>query len=68
MGLPDGLGEQIAANKSRIDDAIGKGGDYVDGKTDNKYAEHVDKGQDFLRDKVGEFGGGTDEPTRTHET
>ncbi len=68
MGLPDGLGEQIAANKGHIDDAIGKGGDYVDEKTDKKYAENVDKGQDFLRDKVGEFGGGKDEPTRTRKT
>ncbi len=68
MGLSDSLGEQIAANKGHIDDAVEKSGDYVDGKTDDKYAEHVDKGQDFLRDKVGESGGGKDEPTKARET
>lgn len=62
MGLPDGLGEQIAKNKDHIDGAIEQGGDYVDSKTDNKYAEHVDKGQDLLRDNVGKFGGGHEAP------
>ncbi|RMB58924.1 antitoxin [Tessaracoccus antarcticus] len=62
MGLLDGLGEQIVKNKGHIDSAIEQGGDFVDSKTDSKYASHVDKGQDFLRDKVGEFGGGKDVP------
>ncbi|MEO7586979.1 MAG: antitoxin [Arachnia sp.] len=62
MGLLDNLGEQIAKNQGHIDGAIEKGGDFVDSKTDDKYASHVDKGQGFLRDKVGEFGEGKDAP------
>ncbi len=67
MGLLDGLGDQIAKHKDKIDDAVDKGGDFVDSKTDNKYAEHVDKGQDFLRDKVSDYGDGQDGPTGTRE-
>ncbi len=62
MGLLDGLGEQIAKNQGHLDGAIDKTGDFVDSKTDNKYVEHVDKGQDFLRDNVGKFGEGKDVP------
>ena len=64
MGLLDGLGEQIVKNQEQVDGAIDKGGDFVDSKTDNKYASHVDKGQDFLRDKVGKFGEGNSAPRR----
>ncbi|MDO5735903.1 MAG: antitoxin [Propionibacteriaceae bacterium] len=64
MGLLDGLGEQIAKNRDHVDGAIEQGGDYLDSKTGKKYAEHVDKGQDFLRDKVGEFGRDKDAPSR----
>ncbi len=64
MGVLDGLGDHIADNQDKIDGAIGKGGDFVDSKTDNKYVEHVDTGQDFLRDKVGESGEGEDAPAR----
>ncbi|MGV8845375.1 antitoxin [Tessaracoccus sp.] len=62
MGVFDGLGEQIVKNKGHVDDAIEKGGDFIDSKTGSKHAEYVDKGQDFLRDKVGTFGEGTEAP------
>lgn len=55
MGVFDNLGDQVAKHRDKVDDAIEKGGDFVDSKTGNKYEEHVDKGQDFLRDKAGEF-------------
>lgn len=67
MGLLDGMGDQIAKHKDKIDGAVEKGGDYVDSKTDNKYAEHVDKGQDFLSDKASEYGDGHDGPTEARE-
>lgn len=53
MGILDGLGDQVAKHSDKVDDAVEKGGDFVDSKTDSKYAEHVDKGQDFLSDKYG---------------
>ncbi len=67
MGLLDGLGEQIAKHKDKIDGTVQRGGDFIDSKTDSKYAEHVDKGQDFLRDKVSDHGDGHDSPTETRE-
>ena len=67
MGLFDSLGEQIAKHKDKIDGAVQRGGDFIDSKTDSKYAEHVDKGQDFLRDRVSEYGDGHDSPTETRE-
>lgn len=71
MGVFDNIGDQIAKNQDKIDDAIERGGDVVDSKTGNKYAEHVDKGQDLLRDKSRDFGdsqestrGDGEDPTR----
>lgn len=36
-----------------MDQGIDKAGDFVDGKTDAKYADKVDQGQDFLKDETG---------------
>ncbi len=68
MGVLDGMGDQIAKHKDKIDGAVEQGGDYVDSKTDNKYADHVDKGQDYLRDKVSGQGEGQDGHTETRQT
>ncbi|GAA3683297.1 antitoxin protein of toxin-antitoxin system [Yimella lutea] len=62
MGLGDnlgGLGDKAkdlgGQHSDKVDQAIEKGGDFVDDKTGGQHAEHVDKGQDFARDQ---FGGG----------
>ena len=36
----------------QLDAAIEKVGDFVDEKTEGKYAEQVDKGQEMARDKL----------------
>ena len=41
-----------AEHKDAVKDGIDKAGDFVDEKTDGKYAEHVDKGQDAAKDFV----------------
>ena len=55
-------GEGSLANKARdaansheaqVDQGIDKAGDFVDGKTDAKYTDKVDQGQDFLKDETG---------------
>lgn len=56
MGLLDNIGDQVARHGDKIDDAIEKGGDFIDSKTGNKHAEHVDQGQKFLKDKVDGLG------------
>lgn len=49
MGLSDWFKKakgMAAENKDAIKDGIEKAGDFVDEKTGDKYAEHVDKGQE----------------------
>ena len=67
MSALDGLGDFVAKNRDQVDAAIDKGGDFIDEKTDSKHAEHVDKGQAFLRSKASEFGKPKDDATETPE-
>lgn len=49
MGLSDWFKKakgMAAENKDAVKDGIEKAGDFVDEKTGDKYAEHVDKGQE----------------------
>lgn len=55
MGIKDWFnkGKKLAAeNKDAVSDGVDKGGDFIDEKTDGKYAEHVDKGQDAAKDFI----------------
>lgn len=55
MGIRDWFkkGQQAAAdNKDAVKEGIDKAGDIVDEKTDNKFTEHVDKGQEAAKDYV----------------
>ena len=44
--------EQVNAHEAQIDQGVEKAGDFVDGKTDAKYADKVDRGQSFIQDKT----------------
>lgn len=44
--------ELLHGNKDKAGDAVDKGGDFVDGKTDGKYADKVDQGQDAAKDFI----------------
>ena len=44
-----------AGTASRLTAAIDKAGDFVDEKTEGKYAEQVDKGQDMAKDKLSDM-------------
>lgn len=49
-----GKGKEFAEkNPDKTDGIIDKAGDFVDGRTGNKYAEHVDKAQDAARKHLG---------------
>lgn len=55
MGLRDWFDKgkkAAAANKDAVSDGIDKAGDFVDEKTDGKYTDHVDKGQDAAKDVI----------------
>lgn len=42
----------ISGNKGVSKDAVEKAGDMVDEKTEGKYSEHVDKGQEAAKDYI----------------
>lgn len=62
MGLLDNIGDQVAKHSDKIDDAIDKSGDFIDEKTGGKYADKVDRGQEFLKDKAADFARQGDNP------
>ena len=49
MGIFDKAKDALSEHSEHVDTGIEKAGDLVDDKTGSKYAEHVDKGQDFAR-------------------
>jgi antitoxin protein of toxin-antitoxin system len=55
MGIFDKAKDALSEHSEHADTGIEKAGDLVDEKTGNKYAEHVDKGQDFATERVREY-------------
>ncbi|MBK8462699.1 MAG: antitoxin [Nigerium sp.] len=54
MGIFDEIKKAVDDNEQAIESAIDKAGDLVDEKTDGKYAAHVDRAQDALKNQVGQ--------------
>ena len=52
MGIFDRAKDALSGQREHLDTAVEKVGDFVDEKTEGKYAEQVDKGQDMARDKL----------------
>ena len=52
MGIFDKAKDALSGHSEQVAAAIDKAGDLVDEKTEGKYAEQVDKGQDMARDKL----------------
>ena len=55
MGIFDKAKDALSEHSEQADAGIERAGDFVDDKTGNKYAEHVDKGQDLASDRVREY-------------
>ena len=60
MGIFDKAKDALSGQEDKVDAGIEKAGDMVDEKTEGKYAEQVDKGQDMARDKLANMN--ADEP------
>jgi hypothetical protein len=60
MGIFDRAKDALSGHSEQVAAAIDKAGDFVDEKTEGKYAEQVDKGQDMARDKLANMN--ADEP------
>ena len=52
MGIFDKVSEAVAGNADQIKEGIEKAGDFVDEKTDGKFAGQVDQAQSFAADQV----------------
>jgi hypothetical protein len=55
MGIFDKAKDALSEHSEHAATGIEKAGDLVDDKTGNKYAEHVDKAQDFATERVREY-------------
>lgn len=53
MGIFDDIKNAADSNEDKVESVIDQAGDFIDQKTDGKFAEQVDKAQDFLKDQVG---------------
>ena len=60
MGIFDRAKDALSGQREQIDAAVEKVGDFVDEKTEGKYAEQVDKGQEMAGDKLADLN--ADEP------
>jgi MT0933-like antitoxin protein len=55
MGIFDKAKDALSEHSEHVDTGIEKAGDFVDDKTDSKYVEQVDQGQDFAATRVREY-------------
>ncbi|WP_284576425.1 antitoxin [Streptomyces sp. 2P-4] len=56
MSMLDKLKQMLKGHESKVDQAVDKGGDMVDKRTQGKYARHVDTAQERLKDQFGTTG------------
>lgn len=52
MGILENIGDQVAKNADTINEAIERGGDFIDSKTGDKFKEQIDQGQEALHKAV----------------
>ena len=57
MGIFDKAKDALSGQDDKIDAGVDKAGDMVDEKTEGKYAEQVDQGQEMAKDKLGDVTG-----------
>ena len=55
MGIFDKAKDAIGEHSEQSDRGIDKAGDFVDEKTEGKYVEQVDQGQEMAKDRLAEF-------------
>ncbi|MET8749770.1 antitoxin [Streptomyces sp. NPDC059104] len=53
MSMMDKLKQMLKGHEKETGQAVDKAGDYVDGKTQGKYAGQVDMAQDKIKDQLG---------------
>lgn len=54
MDIVDQIKDAADGHENEIKQGIDMVGDFIDDKTDGKYADQVDQAQDFLKDQLGQ--------------
>ena len=54
MGLFDKAKDLFCEHDDKVDAALDKAGDFIDGKTGGKHSDHIDKAVDFAQEHTGE--------------
>ncbi|MEU1228148.1 antitoxin [Streptomyces sp. NPDC005828] len=62
MSVLDKLKGMLKGHEDKAAQGIDKAGDFVDEKTQGKYAGHVDTAQEKLKEQLGDTGQGKDTP------
>jgi hypothetical protein len=65
MGIFDKAKDAMSGQSEQVDAGVEKTGDMVDEKTEGKYTEQVDQGQDMARDKFSDTT--TDQPDQPEQ-
>ena len=60
MGIFDKAKDAIGEHSEQVDAGIDKAGDFVDERTDSKYVDQVDQGQEMAKEKLRK--GSADQP------
>ena len=55
MGIFDRAKDTPSGQRQQLDDAYERAGDFADEKTESKYAEQADKGQQLANDKLADM-------------
>ena len=55
MGIFDKAKDAMSGQQDKVDAGVERAGDMVDDRTESKYAEQVDEGQEMAKDKLRDF-------------
>lgn len=61
MGIFDRAKEALSGHGEQVEAVVDKAGDFIDEKTEGKYAEKVDKGQQMAKEKLSDTASGEPE-------
>jgi hypothetical protein len=62
MGIFDKAKDALSDHDDKVDAGVDRAGDFVDDKTDSKYANQVDQAQDYGKDATSDHHPGASDP------
>lgn len=65
MGIFDKAKDAMSGQQDKVDAGVERAGDMVDDRTESKYAEQLDQGQEMAKDKLRDFTG--DQPEQPEQ-